>query len=311
MEHQIDHHARFTLRDKELLLKVIHALDSPARLDIVELLAHRSMLSVGEIAATLHMPMSTAALSVKILEDVGILHTTMKPCAHGSAKLCRIHTSRIALQLLADAQSGNNFIIMDMPVGAYSSLESVTPTCGLASDTGVIGTKDTPSSFYLPERVSAQLIWLTTGWLEYRFALKERKTVTSLELSFEACSEVVRYKNPWESSITVQINQVPVGTWVCPADCGGRYGLLTPKWWNLNNTQYGLLKTWRVDKNGTWLDEVPISDVTIEQVVRYDQPYLSVKIGVDPQAEHAGGMNLFGEHFGDYPQGIRLKCYFE
>ena len=311
MGHQINHHALFTLQDKDMLLKVIHALDSPARLDVVQLLAHRSMLTVGEIAAALHMPMSTAALSVKILEDVGIIHTTLKPCVHGNAKLCRIHTSRIALQLLADLHMNNDFIVMDMPVGAYSSLEEITPTCGLVSDTGVIGTKDTPSTFYLPERISAQLLWLTTGWLEYRFALPEQKQVASLELSFEACSEVAMFKNPWESDISVQINHKTMGTWVCPADCGGRYGLLTPKWWNLTNTQYGLLKTWRVDKQGTWLDEIQISDVTVDQVIRYDQPYLSVKIGVDPQAEHTGGLNLFGEHFGDHPQGIRLKCYFE
>lgn len=303
------HHTLLTYDDKEMFLKVIHALDAPARIDILQLLAERSMLTIGEIAAELHMPMSTAALSVKILEEVGLIHTTLQPCARGNAKLCRIHTSQIAIQLLSNSWVRHDCMIMDMPIGCFSSAEGITPTCGLISDTGDIGTKDTPSSFYLPERVAAQLIWLNTGYLEYRFAVPEQKELSSLELSFEACSEVSMWKNPWESDISVSINDVCIGTWTSPCDCGGRQGLLTPDWWGLTNTQYGILKTWRVDAKGTWLDEQYLSGVTIDQLEIHAQSYIAVKIGVDQQSKHPGGMNLFGERFGDHPQSIRLKCY--
>ena len=36
----------------------------------------------------------------------------------------------------------------------------------------------------------------------------------------------------------------------------------------------------------------------------YDRPSVEFKIGVKPDAVHRGGINLFGKHFGDYPQSI-------
>ena len=35
--------------------------------------------------------------------------------------------------------------------------------------------------------------------------------------------------------------------------------------------------------------------------------YISFKLGVRPDAPHVGGMNLFGEKFGDYAQGLVMK----
>lgn len=39
-------------------------------------------------------------------------------------------------------------------------------------------------------------------------------------------------------------------------------------------------------------------------------PYVSLKIGVSPDADHVGGMNLFGKYFGDYPQDIVMKFIY-
>ena len=39
-----------------------------------------------------------------------------------------------------------------MPIGAYTRFD-VTPTCGLASEDGLIGYLDDPVSFYEPDRV--------------------------------------------------------------------------------------------------------------------------------------------------------------
>ena len=35
--------------------------------------------------------------------------------------------------------------------------------------------------------------------------------------------------------------------------------------------------------------------------------YISLRIGVDADAAHVGGVNLFGEKFGDYAQGIVMR----
>jgi hypothetical protein len=74
------------------------------------------------------------------------------------------------------------------------------------------------------------------------------------------------YRDPWPSDIFVDFNGIRLGTWTCPCDCGGRQGHLTPAWWGLTNTQYGFLKTWRIDRTGTYLDHAPLSDVTISDL---------------------------------------------
>ena len=128
-----------------------------------------------------------------------------------------------------------------------------------------------------------------------------------LEFSFEACSEAPMYRDPWKSDISVSINGRRLGIWTCPCDCGGRRGRLTPEWWSILSTQFGFLKTWRVTHEGSFLDNKRISDVTIEDLDIGQNDYISVVISVDADAENAGGINLFGEHFGDHPQALVLR----
>ena len=128
-----------------------------------------------------------------------------------------------------------------------------------------------------------------------------------LELSFEACSEAPMYRDPWESDIAVSINGKRLGIWTCPCDCGGRQGKLTPSWWPALSTQFGFLKTWRVTDQGSYLDGVHIGDVTIADLNIEGKPYISATIEVPEDAQHVGGINLFGHWFGDYPQALMLR----
>ena len=52
---------------------------------------------------------------------------------------------------------------------------------------------------------------------------------------------------------------------------------------------------------------VSISDVTIDDLAIGQNDYISVAISVDADAENVGGINLFGEHFGDHPQALILR----
>ena len=38
--------------------------------------------------------------------------------------------------------------------------------------------------------------------------------------------------------------------------------------------------------------------------------YISVILGIKEQAEHVGGVNIFGSCFGDYPQDLVMKVKF-
>ncbi len=301
-------HAELSVTRPETLQQIAHALASPVRLEMIRVLGRRIM-NVGELAAELKLPMSTAALNVKILEDAGLIKTETQPGIRGSMKLCSRRLDSVDISLQPPEEQPSSCLTMEMPIGGYSSAEDIQPTCGLADSANIIGVMDYPMSFYEPERFRAQLVWLRQGFLEYRFAMArmEQITIDWLELSFEACSEAPMYRDPWKSDIVVEINGVRLGLWTCPCDCGGRRGVLTPSWWDDLSTQFGFLKTWRVDDSGTALDKNPLSGVTLKQLHLRETPYISVRIGVPGDAQNIGGLNLFGEGFGDFAQGLILR----
>ena len=300
--------AQLALDDPETLAAICHGLSSPVRLDVMRLLGKKSM-SIGEIAEALDLPMSTAALAVKVLKEAGLITTENQPGMRGTLKLCSRRLDRISIDLVPQEDIPDECVTYTMPIGGFSSAEGIQPTCGLASATAYIGMMDVPASFYLPERFSAQLIWLQQGFLEYRFSAinQDYTDIDWLEVSFEACSEAPMYRNPWKSDIVVEINGKRLGIWTSPCDCGGRHGSLTPAWWSDTSTQFGFLKTWRVDGSGSYLDSQRISDVTIRELALDPYRYISIRIGVPADAENVGGLNLFGEQFGDYPQALKLR----
>ena len=182
--------ASFTLDDAETLAEICHALSSPVRLDVLRLIAKKSK-SVGEIAQELDIPMSTAALAVQVLKKAGVITTENQPGMRGTLKLCSRRLDRIVVNLAPPDDVPEQSVTFSMPIGGYSMAEGIQPTCGLASANSFIGLMDVPASFYLPERFSAQLIWLQQGFLEYRFSAIDPNftEIDWLEISFEACSE--------------------------------------------------------------------------------------------------------------------------
>ena len=285
-----------------------HALSSPARVGIMRLLAEKSM-SVGEIAEAMNLPMSSAALAVNVLEKAGLIMSKNQPGTRGTLKLCSRKLDQIQILLVPLKEDPSQSIAFSMPVGGYSSAEGICPTCGLASAKNLIGMMDMPSAFYLPGRFAAQLIWLQQGFLEYRFStdIVDRSSIDWLEISFEACSEAPMYRDPWKSDIAVEVNGKRLGIWTCPCDCGGRRGILTPEWWSDTSTQFGFLKTWRVDRTGVYLDTQKIGDLCLGELGLTETDCITVRIGVPENAEYVGGLNLFGEQFGDYPQSLVLR----
>ena len=165
----------------------------------------------------------------------------------------------------------------------------------------------------LPERTEAQLIWIGSGYIEYRFPANSLtgKKVKSLEISMEICSEDHEYNMDYPSDITLWVNGLEAGTWTCQSDFGGRRGLLNPDWWPDKNTQYGLLKTWRITETGCYIDDERAGEHVLSEYALEKQDYIAVRIGNKEDALHQGGFNLFGEAFGDFPQNIVMKIIFQ
>jgi predicted transcriptional regulator len=112
------------------------------------------------------------------------------------------------------------------------------------------------------------------------------------------------------SDITLWINDVEVGYWTSPGDFGDKRGKLTPQWWKLEGSQYGLLKHWIVTEEGSFVDGVKVSDVKIKDLGLPAHHSIRVRIGVKDTADHLGGMNIFGKGFGNYDQDFILRLFF-
>jgi len=201
-------------------------------------------------------------------------------------------------------------IVMDVAIGDYAQVQ-VTAPCGLASPAGLIGELDEPNTFYAGERRSASLVWFGGGWVEYRvpYRLPAGARPVSLEVRAEICSDAPGYNDDWPSDITLWINNCDVGTWCCPGDFGGRQGRFTPPWWDVRDTQFGLLKRWRITAEGAFLDEAHLSTITIDDLAlsgSEGEKEITLRIGIKSNAVHVGGLNLFGVGWGDHAQNLAL-----
>ena len=301
-------HISLSLSDLDHLCPVAKALSSPVRARMLSLLCVRSM-NVNELADALKLPISTAALNVRQLEEAGLISCEIQPGIRGAMKLCSRSIDSVSMRLNPDEQDNANAVSFHLPIGSYSGAENITPQCGMVSDYAWIGESNTPRTFYHPDRLKAQMLWFESGELEYRISPGEINLAQAafIEFSMEVSSNAPLYRGDYKSDIHVSVNGTPLGQWTCPGDFGGRRGRLNPSWWSDTSSQYGLLKTWRTDEAHTTLDGQYLSPVTLSDLHLSQGAYISLKIGVSPNAAHVGGLNLFGEKFGDYGQGIVMR----
>lgn len=301
-------HISLSLSDPERLCPVAKALSSPMRVKMISLLGIRPM-NVNELADALMMPVSTAALNVRQLEEAGLITTEIHPGIRGAMKLCSRKVDSVSMRLTSDMLDGMSALTLQLPIGSYSCAEHIEPECGMVSDHAWIGEPNMPRSFYHPDRFGAQMLWFRSGELEYRFSLGEidSSQVAFIEFSMEMSSNAPMYREDFKSDIHVAVNGVLLGTWVSPGDYGGRRGRLNPSWWSDTSSQFGLLKTWRVDAEGSKLDGESLSGICLSDLNLTSQDYISLRLGVKADSEHVGGINLFGNKFGDFAQGIVMR----
>jgi predicted transcriptional regulator len=286
----------------------VKGLASETRVRILQLLAE-SRLNVNQIADTLSLPQSTVALNVAVLEQSGLIHTEAAHAKRGSQKLCSKIYDEFVIRFDAQAREAEDLIEVEMPVGLFTEFD-VSPPCGLCTAEKIVGFLDDPSYFLDPERVKAGLVWFERGFVEYKFPnnlLNTNRRPRRLEVEMELSSEVPATDERWPSDISVWINGIELGCWTAPGDFGKRRGKHTPAWRPLNSSQYGLLKSWSVDEGGSWIDGVSLSDVALADLCLMDHHSIRVRIGIDEQAEHVGGVNIFGRGFGNYDQDLVLR----
>ena len=291
------------------LYKTCHALGSKERIAILNLIQTRPM-TIKELSQILNLPVSSITLHTNILNEGNLINIEYKPNKKGLVKLCSRAVNTILI--LIDNVENNEELIeqnYEMPIGNFTDINIKSP-CGIAGKYSGIGEYDEISTFYLPNRHKAELLWFSDGDITYKFpnTIKDLSNVNSIEFSLEICSETLYSRNDWPSDITFWINDKEITTWTSPGDFGGRRGKYTPDYWFINSTQYGILKNIKINKNGIYLDNNLISNnLTLDDINLMNSNSIDFKIGIKPDAVHKGGINIFGKNFGDHDQAIIMK----
>ena len=300
-------------RDTAPLLAAAKALSSPVRLEILHFIDHQSA-GIGEIASALGIPQSTCAVHINCLENANLITVETALGSHGIKKICSRKKDSINIKLTTPDNNLDFSTSISMPVGAFTDSE-IYPTCGMCSSEGILKCEDCPSEFYNPERFSAQLLWSSAGYVEYRFPLTEQYVgivPKHLIFSFEACSEAPNYNESWKSDITVWINNIEALTLRSLGDYGARKGRLSPSWWNIGATQYGLLYTIDITDEGTFLNKEKKNERTIADYgIESRKADIIIRIGNKDDAQFRGGFNIFGKGFGDFEQDLILTLIYK
>lgn len=296
-------------------LSLFVALASETRIRMIEILSMES-LNIREMAQRLDVSSAIVTKHVQQLEEAGIILTEITAGKRGMQKQCSLRldkatlifrTSKTSEEPLEDKDSYS----VSIPVGQYTNYQ-VKATCGLASETKLIGMRDDPRYFAEPEHVKAQHIWFASGYVEYRIPnyMTGRNNITSLRISLEIGSEAPGYAEDWASDISFWVNEIPVCMWTSPGDFGSLRGKLTPTWWEPGSTQHGLLKTLLITSSGTYMDGVLLSGVRIQDIPIQPAEEIRFRIDSPEDARNAGGVSLFGRYFGNYEQDIQVKISY-
>jgi len=265
---------------------------------------------MNELASCLNITNGALTNHIKKLESCGVITTSNESTGHGNQKLCSLRLDKILIDLdVSDAFQ--NVYNVDLKVGHYSDYK-VYPTCGLASSTALIGEVDDTRYFAHPDRYNAEILWFTKGYIEYEIPnfIPFSQKITQIMISVELSSEAPGINSVWPSDISFYLNDVCIGMWTSPGDFGDVKGIFTPDWWFPNWNQYGLLKLLVINKNGTFIDGLQISNINIYDFNLDYNSKIKFRMAVNDDAKHVGGLTIFGSSFGNYGQDIKVSINY-
>ena len=291
-------------------LETFKALGSEIRLQILSILLENDQMSMNQLANELNVSNGALTGHIKKLEECGLISTSNESAGHGNQKMCSLIQDRIIIDIEKPIDYANVFSTQ-IKVGQFAD-HRICPTCGLATAKQVIGELDDVRYFDHPERFNADIMWFTKGYVEYVIPnlIPINQKISQLSISMEISSEAPGIDNNWPSDISFYINDTLLGVWTSPGDFGDVRGMFTPDWWPPNWNQYGLLKLLVINRKGTYIDGLKISDVTTNSLQLDYNSHIRFRIAVEEDAAHIGGLTLFGKTFGNYDQDIHVSINY-
>lgn len=291
-------------------LETFKALGSDTRIQILNILLENEQMSMNQLATELNISNGALTGHIKKLEECGLINISNESAGHGNQKMCSVTQDRIIVDIKKPIDYKNVFET-EIKVGQFSR-HQVWPTCGIATSESVIGEFDDIRYFNHPDRFTANILWFTKGYVEYTIPnlIPSNQRITQLSISAELSSEAPGIDNNWPSDISFYINDTKIGMWTSPGDFGDVHGMFTPQWWPQNWNQYGLLKLLVINDYGTYIDGLKISDVsTLSLHLDYSSD-IRLRLAVENDSEHVGGITLYGKSFGNYDQDIRVAINY-
>lgn len=292
-------------------LELFKALGSEVRIEIIKLLLENKQMNMNELATRLDITNGALTNHIKKLENCGLIRISNESSGHGNQKFCSLAHDKILIDL-DTSENPHNVYNTELKVGHYSEY-LVYPTCGLASASALIGEVDDNRFFAHPDRYNADILWFSKGFVEYEIPnfIPYSQKITQIMVSAELSSEAPGINNVWPSDISFYLNDVFLGIWTSPGDFGDTRGIFTPDWWYPNWNQYGLLKMLVINKQGTFMDGLQISDTNIDSFHLDYRSKLRFRMAVESNAEHIGGLTIFGKSFGNYGQDIKVTMNYK
>lgn len=293
-------------------LEIFKALGSEQRINIIKLLQENHEMNMNELATSLGITNGALTSHIKKLEESGIIQVMTERGSHGNQKVCKVAVDKIVVDVESEEnEEDQNIYNTEIKVGHYSDYD-VYPTCGLATSQAIVGEVDDPRYFSHPDRINAGILWFTKGYIEYMIPnlLPSATKIDQITVSLEISSEAPGINNDWPSDISILLNDVKIGTWTSPGDYGDVQGIFTPDWWFPNWNQYGLLKMIVINKKGTFVDGLKISNVTINEFNLDYKSTVRFKFEIEEDAKNVGGITIFGSEFGNYNQDIKVRIAY-
>ncbi|MCH4165149.1 MAG: ArsR family transcriptional regulator [Lentilactobacillus diolivorans] len=286
-------------------IPVFAALDSKVRVHIIKLLSEKKM-NVSEISKAIGLSSPITIMHLNKLQDANIIRTEKK----GNQRISSLRVDTINVSFPQQLYIPYENWDIELPIGQFTDYD-VQPSCGLAGQDGFIGKVDNPSYFMDPERYKAGMLWFSKGFVEYQIPnyLKDNQQLEMIELSAELSSEFPFSNNNWPSDITVSLDGHEIGTWTSPGDFSDIRGRYTPKWVYNDMNQYGMLKSFRISKHGSFIDGQHATDTLITDIDPTKNSW-TLRFEVKDTAKNVGGCTIFGKQFGNHDQGIKGIFYF-
>ncbi len=290
-------------------LQIFVALSNVDRLKMIELISYKGV-PITDLREQLQISAPSMSKHLKTLKEAGLIILSNGTGENWKQKYVSLTTDIISIHFPQKIFPELSKIRESVKIGHFIDFQA-TPSCGMATVDNIIGKIDDPKSFLNQERVNANIIWLSQGFIEYKIPkpLQNGDDIALLDINMELASEFPISNNTWPTNLKIILNQVPIANVVIPGNFSDVRGQHTPEWWADDFSQYGLLKHIRINQHDTSVDGEKVSDYNLKDTHIEDEDFITLRIETDLYQNRYGGLTLFGSKWGNHSQDINFDFY--